>query len=120
MKLLLLASALAAHTALALPTANTTAANATSIPPPELFRGECGGLTGKKCHVSFACVDDPRDQCSPELGDRHCPGVCIGRGHPRCGGITGKTCPPGLTCYQDQRDGCVPEQGGSDCEGLCL
>lgn len=38
----------------------------------------CGGFAGFKCDVpGQVCVDDPRDDCSPETGGRDCGGLCV-------------------------------------------
>ena len=38
----------------------------------------CGGFAGFKCDGDDqVCVDDPRDDCSPENGGADCGGLCV-------------------------------------------
>ena len=54
--------------------------------PPLTFQF-CGGIGGFPCPTGFACVDDPRDDCSPLTGGADCTGICIPR--VRAGGLNG-------------------------------
>lgn len=37
----------------------------------------CGGFTGMTCPEKMTCVDDPFDECDPELGGADCIGMCV-------------------------------------------
>lgn len=37
----------------------------------------CGGFAGASCPTGFACVDDPRDNCDPNMGGADCGGFCV-------------------------------------------
>eukprot|EP01083_Nonionella_stella_P008062 23251_1 len=86
----------------------------------------CGGYGGKKCpSEGYECVDDPRDNCTPECGGADCIGICVktfidseGNGA-NCGGIKGSMCPEGFKCFDDDSDTCNPQCGGADCLGFC-
>jgi len=43
---------------------------------PDLEGPMCGGIAGIACPGSGVCVDDPRDDCSPDAGGADCSGVC--------------------------------------------
>eukprot|EP01083_Nonionella_stella_P154683 498721_1 len=86
----------------------------------------CGGFAGKKCpSEGYECVDDPRDNCTPECGGADCIGICVktfidkeGNGA-NCGGKMGSMCPEGFKCFDDDSDTCNPQCGGADCLGFC-
>lgn len=37
----------------------------------------CGGFAGTVCATGLVCVDDPRDDCDPEIGGADCIGLCV-------------------------------------------
>ena len=37
----------------------------------------CGGIAGIQCNPGLICVDDPNDNCNPQLGGADCGGICI-------------------------------------------
>ena len=37
----------------------------------------CGGNTGLTCPIGLACVDDPTDDCRPEIDGENCIGICV-------------------------------------------
>jgi hypothetical protein len=59
------------------PTASCTngACSVGFTPCPGLI--QCGGLGNRPCPAGFACVDDPRDSCSPCRGGSDCGGICV-------------------------------------------
>eukprot|EP01083_Nonionella_stella_P008064 23255_1 len=83
-------------------------------------------MEGKKCpSEGYECVDDPRDNCTPECGGADCIGICVktfidkeGNGA-NCGGKMGSMCPEGFKCFDDDSDTCNPQCGGADCLGFC-
>lgn len=77
----------------------------------------CGGFAGFLCPMGLTCVDDPADNCDPNMGGADCSGLCV---VPTCGGFLGLVCPGGLTCVDDPADNCDPNNGGADCGGLCV
>src|SRR4029453_14369044 len=52
-----------------------------------------GGIARRTCPRGFACVDDPRDDCSPCRGGADCGGICV---ELSCQ----PTCDPTLICTQ--------------------
>ena len=79
----------------------------------------CGGIAGIPCPEGQACIDDPSDECDPNMGGNDCGGICVGRGT-FCGGIAGFPCPEGQKCIDDPSDDCDPNRGGADCGGICV
>ncbi|KAF2761575.1 hypothetical protein EJ05DRAFT_496482 [Pseudovirgaria hyperparasitica] len=37
----------------------------------------CGGFAGTPCADKQTCVDDPRDDCDPQMGGSDCIGLCL-------------------------------------------
>jgi len=93
----------------------------------------CGGIAGLPCPGSGMCVDDPSDDCDPELGGADCGGMCtcpviglctdggVWNGSPEvCACQPAKEspcnlvdCQPGMTCeVQGGEAVCVPVDGG--------
>ena len=56
---------------------------ATGVPAPWLnvmINGVgdfCGGIAGIQCNQGLTCVDEPNDNCDPQLGGADCSGICI-------------------------------------------
>lgn len=42
----------------------------------------CAGKIGLECTGNFVCVDDPSDNCDPNLGGADCAGICLPAGGP--------------------------------------
>lgn len=79
----------------------------------------CGGISGQSCEPGLRCVDDPTDECDPDM-HADCRGICVPDDTSlRCNGIAGVTCPPGFDCVDDPNDTCEPQDGGADCPGIC-
>ncbi len=50
--------------------------------------GFCGGIAGIQCPEGQVCVNDPTDECDPELGGADCGGVCVLEPEePECGEV---------------------------------
>jgi hypothetical protein len=65
------------------------------------------------------CVDDPNDDCDPNVG-ADCGGICVEVSTPQfCGGFGNIQCPEGLMCVDDPNDDCDPNVG-ADCGGICV
>jgi hypothetical protein len=64
----------------------------------------CGGIAGFPCAGSAECVDDPTDECDPNMGGADCGGLCV------CTVIG--VCEDGFV-WDESPDvcGCVPEDG---------
>lgn len=68
----------------------------------------CGGIAGFPCPEGQGCVDDPSDDCDPEMGGADCGGVCVeacgdvlcGIGLECCNPVMGICTPPGGVCIQ--------------------
>lgn len=44
--------------------------------PEEAPGPMCGGIAGIECPGAGECVDDPADDCDPEMGGADCGGIC--------------------------------------------
>lgn len=57
----------------------TPTTEAVGCPPPSgPVRGQfCGGIAGIECPGKKICIDDPRDNCCPQLGGADCSGICV-------------------------------------------
>lgn len=64
----------------------------------------CGGIAGIPCDEGEICIDDPSDECDPEMGGADCGGVCVAD---PCAGVR---CPGGTQC--------VAEDGIASCEPI--
>lgn len=84
----------------------------------------CGGFAAIKCEgADEICIDDPRDDCSPDTGGADCGGICVSKSTQtgsQCGAKTGKTCPKGYECVENTSDDCDPKKGFRDCPGICI
>jgi hypothetical protein len=45
----------------------------------------CGGIASFPCPDGYTCVDDPRDDCSPDMGGADCGGICVVKSSPSTG-----------------------------------
>lgn len=80
-------------------------------PPPE-GGPFCGGIAGIPCPGAGECVDDPRDDCDPDLGGADCGGVC------ECNAIA--TCLEGHT-WDDSSEVCACVPATNPCAAvLCI
>ena len=62
----------------------------------------CGGIAGFPCEGAAECIDDPTDDCDPNMGGADCSGVCV------CEVIG--VCEQGLVWDESPEVcGCVPE-----------
>ena len=77
----------------------------------------CGGAGGVDCPFGLGCVDDPSDDCDPDMGGDDCAGICI---PVPCGGAGGIPCASGFVCVEDPSDDCDPDAGDVDCIGVCI
>ncbi|HKY37969.1 MAG TPA: Kazal-type serine protease inhibitor family protein [Polyangiaceae bacterium] len=64
----------------------------------------CGGIAGFPCPAGETCIDDPSDDCDPEMGGADCGGVCV----ETCGTAT---CGIGLECCNPVMAICTPPGG---------
>lgn len=70
----------------------------------------CGGIAGFPCPGNQLCVDDPGDDCDPNMGGADCGGICVEN---PCNLVD---CVPGNTCeVQDGEAVCVPAASGERC-----
>jgi hypothetical protein len=65
----------------------------------------CGGIAGFPCPGAGMCIDDPTDDCDPNMGGADCGGVCVCNALGVC--IDGQV-------WDESPDvcGCVPADGG--------
>jgi hypothetical protein len=69
----------------------------------------CGGFAGFPCPGNQLCVDDPSDDCDPNMGGADCGGICVEN---PCNLVD---CVPGNVCeVQDGEAVCVPATGGTN------
>jgi hypothetical protein len=85
----------------------------------------CGGIAGIVCDNNYECIDDPRDECSPECDDADCSGICVLRidEDSFCGGIANIQCSSKSICIENPFDQCnehCEENPGADCGGICV
>ena len=73
-----LAAAALAVVGLVAVTLTTPSAQAVGCPPANgpITNIFCGELANIECPGNLVCVDDPRDNCCPQLGGADCGGVC--------------------------------------------
>ena len=70
----------------------------------------CGGFAGILCEGNGLCVDDPSDDCDPNMGGADCGGICIENP------CNLADCTPGNTCeVQNGEAVCVPTSGTNPC-----
>lgn len=94
----------------------------------------CGGFGGFPCPGAGECIDDPSDDCDPNMGGADCGGLCVCNaiglcvdgfvwdGSPEvCGCVPSENpcnlidCMPGTVCeVQDGEAVCVPEMIGTN------
>ena len=68
----------------------------------------CGGIAGFPCPEGQSCIDDPDDDCDPQMGGADCGGICVdscgsetcGVGMVCCNPVMGICTPPGGVCIQ--------------------
>lgn len=72
----------------------------------------CGGIAGIPCPDGQTCIDDPSDDCDPNMGGADCGGICIDGTTNPCAAIL---CPVGSECVVKGDVGrCVPVERCGD------
>lgn len=88
----------------------------------------CGGLAGIECPGAGECVDDPSDDCDPELGGADCSGLCECNAIGLCtDGLAWDSSPHVCGCAPPDYDPCIATlcPVGTICvnqdgQGVCL
>ena len=80
----------------------------------------CAGKLGLECTKNFVCVDDPSDNCVPNLGGADCGGICLPAGGPPACKLKPEACPADCVLDKACPQKCHCPGGGAPCgDDIC-